>query len=299
MPESSYDCIVIGSGPGGYVAAIRAAQLGMKTAVLEKEVVGGRCLNVACIPAKAVLRVADVLTEIEEAGDFGITVDGPLRRLQGRGRAPREGHQDADRRRERPLQEERHRLHRGPRLGHRRGQRAPRRQLRRHRHRGQDLRDPRHRLGGEADPRHDVRRPRDRHRGGVGVRRAAEDARRRRRGRIGRRDRLGLRAPRHRGPPLRGAGPRAAHRGRRHLQGRPARPRQAEHRDPHQDACVRRGDDRLRREVHPRRGLQARRLPGHRGRPRPRRRGPRARGGRGQARRQRADRGRRRAAHLR
>ncbi|MEJ7790037.1 MAG: FAD-dependent oxidoreductase, partial [Thermoleophilaceae bacterium] len=57
MPESRYDCIVIGSGPGGYVAAIRAAQLGMKTAVIEKGDVGGRCLNEACIPAKAVLRV--------------------------------------------------------------------------------------------------------------------------------------------------------------------------------------------------------------------------------------------------
>jgi dihydrolipoamide dehydrogenase len=76
MPESSYDCIVIGSGPGGYVAAIRAAQLGMKTAVIEKDTVGGRCLNYACIPAKAVLRTADILTEIEEAGDFGIAVDG-------------------------------------------------------------------------------------------------------------------------------------------------------------------------------------------------------------------------------
>src|SRR5262245_18088519 len=76
MPESSYDCIVIGSGPGGYVAAIRAAQLGMKTAVIEKATVGGRCLNYACIPAKAVLRTADILTEIEEAGDFGIKVDG-------------------------------------------------------------------------------------------------------------------------------------------------------------------------------------------------------------------------------
>jgi dihydrolipoamide dehydrogenase len=76
MPESSYDCIVIGSGPGGYVAAIRAAQLGMKTAVIEKDIVGGRCLNVACIPAKAVLRVADIATEISEAGDFGIKVDG-------------------------------------------------------------------------------------------------------------------------------------------------------------------------------------------------------------------------------
>src|SRR3954462_821077 len=72
--ESAYDCIVIGSGPGGYVTAIRAAQLGMKTAVVEKDVVGGRCLNVACIPAKAVLRVADILSEVDEASDFGIDV---------------------------------------------------------------------------------------------------------------------------------------------------------------------------------------------------------------------------------
>src|ERR687895_471310 len=76
MPESSYDCIVIGSGPGGYVAAIRAAQLGMKTAVIEKDTVGGRCLNYACIPAKAVLRTADILSEIDDAGDFGIAVNG-------------------------------------------------------------------------------------------------------------------------------------------------------------------------------------------------------------------------------
>src|ERR671917_2473982 len=74
MPESKYDCIVIGSGPGGYVAAIRAAQLGMKTAVVEKGDIGGRCLNVACIPAKAVLRVADIISEIDESSDFGITV---------------------------------------------------------------------------------------------------------------------------------------------------------------------------------------------------------------------------------
>jgi dihydrolipoamide dehydrogenase len=76
MPESAYDCIVIGSGPGGYVAAIRAAQLGMTTAVIEKDAIGGRCLNYACIPAKAVLRVADVLLEIEEAAEYGIQVDG-------------------------------------------------------------------------------------------------------------------------------------------------------------------------------------------------------------------------------
>jgi dihydrolipoamide dehydrogenase len=78
MPDSSYDCVVIGSGPGGYVAAIRAAQLGMKTAVIEKDqVVGGRCLNYACIPAKAVLRVADVLSEVRDAGEFGIRVGEP------------------------------------------------------------------------------------------------------------------------------------------------------------------------------------------------------------------------------
>ena len=77
MADASYDCVVIGSGPGGYVAAIRAAQLGMKTAVIEKDQVGGRCLNYACIPAKAVLRVADVLSEIREAGDFGIKVSEP------------------------------------------------------------------------------------------------------------------------------------------------------------------------------------------------------------------------------
>src|SRR5690242_17716985 len=77
MPDSSYDCVVIGSGPGGYVAAIRAAQLGFKTAVIEKDLVGGRCLNYACIPAKAVLRVADVLSEIRDADDFGIKVGEP------------------------------------------------------------------------------------------------------------------------------------------------------------------------------------------------------------------------------
>jgi dihydrolipoyl dehydrogenase len=74
MPESAYDCIVIGSGPGGYVTAIRAAQLGMKTAIVEKGDIGGRCLNVACIPAKAVLRVADIISEIDDASEFGIAV---------------------------------------------------------------------------------------------------------------------------------------------------------------------------------------------------------------------------------
>jgi dihydrolipoamide dehydrogenase len=76
MAESSYDCIVIGSGPGGYVAAIRAAQLGKRTAVIESDEVGGRCLNYACIPAKAVLRSADLLSEIRDSEEYGLKVSG-------------------------------------------------------------------------------------------------------------------------------------------------------------------------------------------------------------------------------
>ncbi len=73
----SFDTIVIGSGPGGYVAAIRSAQLGLRTAVIERDdVVGGRCLNYACIPAKAVLRSADILSEVREAGEYGINLNG-------------------------------------------------------------------------------------------------------------------------------------------------------------------------------------------------------------------------------
>lgn len=73
---AQYDTIVIGSGPGGYVAAIRAAQLGQKTAVVEKAVVGGRCPTVACIPAKVVLRSAEILDEAREAHEFGLKIEG-------------------------------------------------------------------------------------------------------------------------------------------------------------------------------------------------------------------------------
>ena len=62
----SFDMIVIGGGPGGYVAAIRAAQLGKKTAVVERDKAGGRCLNYACIPAKTILRTAEIYTEARE-----------------------------------------------------------------------------------------------------------------------------------------------------------------------------------------------------------------------------------------
>ncbi len=72
----SYDIIVIGSGPGGYVAAIRASQLGMKVAIVEKESLGGVCLNWGCIPTKALLKSAQVFEYINHASDYGITVNG-------------------------------------------------------------------------------------------------------------------------------------------------------------------------------------------------------------------------------
>jgi dihydrolipoamide dehydrogenase len=72
----SFDVIVIGGGPGGYVAAIRAAQLGKKTAVVEKDKPGGRCLNYACIPAKTMLRTAEVFEGARESADLGVKVEG-------------------------------------------------------------------------------------------------------------------------------------------------------------------------------------------------------------------------------
>ncbi|MFM2138125.1 MAG: hypothetical protein RJA57_432 [Bacteroidota bacterium] len=71
-----YDVVVLGSGPGGYVAAIRASQLGFKTAVIEKESLGGVCLNWGCIPTKALLKSAQVFETIKHAGDFGIEATG-------------------------------------------------------------------------------------------------------------------------------------------------------------------------------------------------------------------------------
>jgi len=74
--SASYDLIVIGSGPGGYVAAIRASQLGMKTAVVEKAEIGGICLNWGCIPTKALLKSAQVFEYIKHASDYGVEVEG-------------------------------------------------------------------------------------------------------------------------------------------------------------------------------------------------------------------------------
>src|SRR5947199_4463518 len=72
----AYDVVVIGSGPGGYVAAIRASQLGLKTAIIEKESLGGICLNWGCIPTKALLKSAQINEYIKHAKDYGIEASG-------------------------------------------------------------------------------------------------------------------------------------------------------------------------------------------------------------------------------
>ena len=75
MPNSSFDIIIIGSGPGGYVTAIRAAQLGFKTAIVERDYLGGICLNWGCIPTKALLRSAEIFHYLQHAKDYGLSVE--------------------------------------------------------------------------------------------------------------------------------------------------------------------------------------------------------------------------------
>ncbi|MDE1466742.1 dihydrolipoyl dehydrogenase [Aurantiacibacter sp. D1-12] len=78
MSDNSYDVIVLGSGPGGYVAAIRCAQLGLKTAIVERENLGGICLNWGCIPTKALLRSAEILHYAQHAKDYGLKIAGAI-----------------------------------------------------------------------------------------------------------------------------------------------------------------------------------------------------------------------------
>src|ERR1700751_1266025 len=75
MADRSFDVIIIGSGPGGYVTAIRAAQLGFKTAIIEKAYLGGICLNWGCIPTKALLRSAEIYHYMQHAKDYGLSAD--------------------------------------------------------------------------------------------------------------------------------------------------------------------------------------------------------------------------------
>lgn len=89
MPESSFDLIIVGAGPGGYVAAIRARQLGLKTALVEREHLGGICLNWGCIPTKALLRASELMHLMKEAKEFGFelgSLELDLAKVVGRSR---------------------------------------------------------------------------------------------------------------------------------------------------------------------------------------------------------------------
>src|SRR3954469_7402861 len=74
MPEQRFDAVVIGAGPGGYPAAIRLGQLKVKTAIIEREYMGGVCLNVGCIPSKAVIHAAKMYDKVAHLGDIGIGI---------------------------------------------------------------------------------------------------------------------------------------------------------------------------------------------------------------------------------
>ncbi|MEO5373829.1 MAG: dihydrolipoyl dehydrogenase [Alphaproteobacteria bacterium] len=90
MADTSFDVVIIGSGPGGYVAAIRAAQLGLRVAVVERERLGGVCLNWGCIPTKALLRSAEVYRQMRQAADYGLAAEGvgfDLAKIVARSRA--------------------------------------------------------------------------------------------------------------------------------------------------------------------------------------------------------------------
>ncbi len=91
MSETGFDLAVIGSGPGGYVAAIRASQLGLKTAIIEREHLGGICLNWGCIPTKALLRTAELYQAMRRAPEFGLACRQCPLRHRRRGRAEPQG----------------------------------------------------------------------------------------------------------------------------------------------------------------------------------------------------------------
>src|SRR5690348_4319958 len=75
MADTNFDVLIIGSGPGGYVTAIRSAQLGLKTAIVEREFLGGICLNWGCIPTKALLRSAEIFHYLQHPKDYGLTAE--------------------------------------------------------------------------------------------------------------------------------------------------------------------------------------------------------------------------------
>ena len=266
----AYDVVVIGTGPGGYVAAIKAAQLGLKTAVVEKRATfGGTCLNIGCIPSKALLHASEIFAEAGHSFEqLGVETGKPKLNLE-----KMLAHKDAtvDRQRQRrrlPVQEEqdrflpRHRQGRCRRqgLGDRRGRqgRGDRDQEHRHRHRLRCRRHP----GRQGRDRREGDRLVDRR---AGVPQGAGKPRRGRRRRHRAGARLGLGAARRQGHRGRISRHDPRRHGRRGRQAVPAHARQAGHRVPARLQGDRRRQGQEGRDGHLRAG-QGRRGRDHRGR---------------------------------
>ena len=220
----SFDVIVIGGGPGGYVAAIRAAQLGLNTAVVEKDKAGGRCLNYACIPAKTMLHSAEVLDHAQNSADLGVKVSKASIDWKALGERRASVSETSLERSQDALGQEQGHADRGRGLAHRRRQREGRRRDLR----GEERRAC-HRLGRASDPGRRVLRADRRHVGSVVASGAAEAPGRGRRGRLRFRDRLGVRALRHRGDADRDAPADPAARGQGLRPGRRAHLQEAGH----------------------------------------------------------------------
>ena len=106
MADTYFDVIIIGSGPGGYVTAIRAAQLGFKTAIVERDYLGGICLNWGCIPTKALLRSAEIFHYMQHAKDYGLSAEKVGYDAKAVVQALARGVEAAERRRRLPDEEE-------------------------------------------------------------------------------------------------------------------------------------------------------------------------------------------------
>ena len=106
MADTNFDIIIIGSGPGGYVTAIRAAQLGFKTAIVERDYLGGICSNWGCIPTKALLRSAEIYHHMQHAKDYGLSADNVSVRSGRRDQALARRRRPDERRRRLPDEEE-------------------------------------------------------------------------------------------------------------------------------------------------------------------------------------------------
>ena len=274
--SNDFDLVVLGAGTGGYTAAFRAGQLGLKVALVDDDKIGGTCLHRGCIPTKALLESADFANKVSHAKDYGLVLPGEATdRLRGDGRPTRRGRQAAvDRSQDARRQEQGHlgprsRPARRPGQGQGqpagRGRHAGRRRRprpQRHRH------HPGDRLAGEvaARPRarrqahrHQRRRPQDGH---------AAQGHRHRRGRCGRRRiREHVPRPRHEGHAARIPAPDRPARGRRRQQGRRAQLHEARH-DGDDQRALRREVRHRRRERHLPDGRSGRQGPGRAAAPR-------------------------------